>query len=299
MRPEITISIVNTNNRDVALQCLRSIYATCSEMLLEIIIVNNACTDGSSEAIRNHYPDVKIIEHEEMLGFSTNNNLALSKAAGRYLMLLNDDTITLSGAFQAMLSFADSHPDVGVVGANLLNPDMTSQKCYDFSPNPFYDGLQPFSEWLVPMRKFVSKPLEVDIVNGACMLVRTSAAQKIGYLDTRFDPLYSEEVDWCFRFKKSGWKIYHLPNARVIHLCGATMNRTPIARYERIFEKKALFFRKHYGKWTVLTYKLCLFLANLLKSLVWTLLWIFRRKNAAEEIKLHWHMVLRALFFLI
>ena len=110
--------------------------------------------------------------------------------------------------------------------------------------------------------------------------------EKIGYLDTRFDPLYSEEVDWCYRIWKAGWKIFHLPDAKVIHLGGATMNRHPVKRYERIFEKKALFFRKHHGIVALTLYKVSLFGINLVKSIVWATLW-FLRNLPAEPNKGH------------
>lgn len=295
-QPDISISIVNTNNREVVLQCLASVFETSSDLDLEVIVVNNACTDGSTQAIATRYPQVRLIEHSQMLGFSTNNNLAFAQACGRYLMLLNDDTIVQPGAFQAMVAFMDSHPEAGVVGALLLNADGSFQKCYDHNPHPLYDGLQPLSEYLFPLPPSHGLPLQVGTVHGACLMVRRSAAETIGYLDTRFDPLYSEETDWCFRFRKAGWKVYHLPAARVIHLEAKTMNRAPVKRYERIFEKKAVFFRKHYGWGTVALYKTCLFGINLAKALVWSLLWGTGKKSADDEAKIHWNMVRRALF---
>jgi GT2 family glycosyltransferase len=296
MEPDISISIVNTNNREIVLQCLDSVFATADDLKLEVIVVNNACSDNSTQAIQQYFPVVKIIEHKEMLGFSTNNNLSFSKASGRYLMLLNDDTIVKPGAFQIIVEFLDRYPDVGVVGANLLNPDGTQQLCYDYTPNPIYDGFRPLSEFILPVPKSHGKPLEVANVCGACMVVRSSVAQKVGYLDTHFDPLYSEEVDWCYRIKQAGWKIYHLPSAEVIHLAGVTMNRVPVRRYERIFEKKALFFRKHYGKGAVAVYKFSLLSNNIVKVVVWTFLWGLRKMGARDEVKTHWNMVRRTLY---
>jgi GT2 family glycosyltransferase len=211
-------------------------------------------------------------------------------------MLLNDDTIIKPGAFQEIISYLDGHPDVGVVGASLLNLDGTNQQCYDYSPHPIYDGFRPVSEFLLPIPKSHEKPLDVANVCGACMVVRTPIAKTVGYLDTRFDPLYSEEVDWCYRIKKAGWNIRHLPSAEVIHLAGATMNRIPIHRYERIYEKKALFFRKHYGQGAVNVYKFSLFVNNLVKAILWTLIWGFRRNAVRDEVKIHWNIVRRALY---
>ena len=295
MNPDITISIINTNNREVVLDCLNSVFKNAGSLCLEVIVVDNACKDNSAEAIRDRFPQVTILEHEEMMGFSTNNNLAFSKATGRYLMLLNDDTIVKPNALQTMVNYMDTHLDVAVVGANLLNPDETPQLSYGYSPNPLYEGLRPFSELLLPIPPSHESPMEVGNVCGAGMMVRASVAEKIGLLDTRFDPLYSEEVDWCFRFEKAGWRIFHLPAAEIIHIGGSTMNRTPSKRYERIYEKKALFFKKHYGKGTVAIYKITLFLSNLLKSIIWLILWGFGKRNSREEFETHWNLTRRVL----
>ena len=126
--------------------------------------------------------------------------------------------------------------------------------------------------------------------------MRASAVEKIGLLDTRFDPLYSEEVDWCFRFRRAGWKIYHLPDAEVVHLGGATMNKVPVKRYERIFEKKAVFYRKHYGKSYVTIYKMCLLINNLIKSIIWAILWILGKEHARDEFHTHWNMTWRSFY---
>jgi N-acetylglucosaminyl-diphospho-decaprenol L-rhamnosyltransferase len=102
---------------------LASVFATAGDLKLEVIVVNNACQDGSAETIASQFPQVRLIENAQMLGFSTNNNLTFAQAGGRYLMLLNDDTIVQPGAFQAMVSYMDAQPEAGVVGANLFNPD--------------------------------------------------------------------------------------------------------------------------------------------------------------------------------
>lgn len=293
MNKDLSISIINTNNRNMVLECLDSIFKTTEGINLEIIVVNNACMDGSTQAIHKRFPQVNILVNESMLGFSTNNNLAFSQASGSYLMLLNDDTLVKPNAFKLMVEFMDNNPEAAVVGAKLFNPDGSTQLSYDFSPNPIYDGLRPLSEFLLPVPKSNDKPLEVDNVSGACMMVRASAVNDIGLLDTSFDPIYSEEVDWCFRFKKAGWKIFHLPSAKVIHRGGATMERNSLGRYERIYEKKGLFFKKHYGKGALTTYKAILMFSNLGKTLSWLILWSLNTDGAREEVKTHWNLVHR------
>lgn len=295
--PDITISIINTNNREVALACLESVYATAGDLDLQVVVVNNACIDGSAAEIRARFPQVELIENERMLGFSTNNNLALGRARGRYWMLLNDDTIVQPGAFQALVRFMDENQQAGVVGAALLNRDGSPQFCYDYSPNPIYDGLRPLSEFIWPPPLSRGQPLIVGYVGGACLMVRAGAAQAVGLLDTQFDPLYSEEVDWCYRFRQAGWKVYHLPQAKVIHLGEVSARKTSFARYERIYAKKTVFFRKHYGEPGAWVYKITLWVANLVKSLFWGLVGCFGQKKARQEFSIHWNIVKRAFSF--
>lgn len=297
VQPDISISIINTNNRVIALDCLESVYATAGDLSLQVILVNNACKDGSTVAVRQRFPEVEIIEHEEMLGFSTNNNLALERAVGRYWMLLNDDTIVLPDAFQEMVAFMDENQQAGVVGAALLNKDGTAQYCYDFVPQPLYEGLRPFSEHLLPHQSSQGKQLETGFVCGACLMVRAEVARKVGVLDPRFDPLYSEEVDWCYRFKQAGWKVYHLPQARVIHLGEVSKRRSSKQRYEKIYAKKAVFFRKHRGEAVTWVYKITLVITNLAKTLLWSAAWVVRRPRARQELELHWYIARKAMFF--
>lgn len=294
---DISVSIINTNNREVALACLESVFAQAGELALQVIVVNNACRDGSGEAIGARFSQVELIEQAEMRGFSTNNNLALGRANGRYWMLLNDDTLVQPGAFQALAAFLDGHPEAGVAGARLLNRDGSEQSCYGFSPNPLYEGLQPFSEYLVCKPKSKGQPLETGWVHGACLMVRAEAARQVGLLDTRFDPLYSEEIDWCYRFRKAGWGVFHVPTARVIHLGEVAARSMSVERYERIFAKKAVFFRKHFGEGTTRVYKACLYLANLIKAGLWLAAWGLGNPEARQEFRVHWNIVRRVKSF--
>jgi GT2 family glycosyltransferase len=297
MIPDISVSIVNINRRDLLLQCLESLYRTAADLNLEVVVVNNTCTDGSAEAVRQHFPQVQLIEIEAMQGFSSNNNLAMAHSHGRYLLLLNNDTIVHPGAVQELAGFLDSHPEAAVVTAQLLDADGAPQYCYDFTPTPLYEGLRPISERLRPRPKTNEQPLEVGFVPAACMLVRTAAAQQVGYLDVAFDPWYSEDSDWCYRFRQAGWKVFILPAARVTHLGEVDKRRLSPERYEIIYKKKAQFFRKHSGALAAWVYKIALFGNNIVKLLYWSLARIAGRPNAAVKVKIHAMMVRRSLFF--
>jgi N-acetylglucosaminyl-diphospho-decaprenol L-rhamnosyltransferase len=295
MQPDLSISIVDTDNREQTVRCLRSVFAHTHDLKLEVLVVDNACTDGSAEAIAAEFPQVQLIRNPEMLGFSTNNNRALAQAAGRYLLMLNDDTIVQPGAFDRMVRYADLHPQVGVVGANLLNSDGSIQLAYGYAPSPLYEAFRPLSERLVPLPRHPQEALEVDNVCGACLMVRREAVEQVGFLDPAFDPLYSEEVEWCFRFQKAGWKIIHLPEARVIHLGSQTMQRTPIDKVEWLYRRKALFFRKHGGRPALWTFKIGVLLSSLVKTAAWALFYPARRDWS--KVSAHWHVAMCSLRF--
>jgi GT2 family glycosyltransferase len=294
---DLSISIINTDNRDQILDCLRSVYANTHHISLEVIVVDNASTDGSVEAIATEFPEVKLIRNKVRRGFSTNNNLALSQATGRYLMLLNDDTIVQPGAFDRMIEFMHIHSIVGAAGPQLLNPDGSIQQSIGFIPHPLFEAFRPVSSFLRPLNWRPVVPVPVDVISGACLLVRREVVDQVGLLDANFDPLYSEEIDWCYRIRETNWQIYYLPQAQVIHLGSQTMNRVPLHKTERLLEKKALFFRKHYGRGATWLYKLGLLASSLTKVFLWALLVLPKGETAKQKVAVHWYISRRALRF--
>jgi GT2 family glycosyltransferase len=288
--PDLSISVIDTDNRELTLQCLRSLADGARRVSLELLVVDNACTDGSAEAIAAEFPDAVLLHNAERRGFSTNNNLALARSHGRYAMILNDDTIVGAGALDRLVSFMDRHPEVGAVGPRLLNADGSIQQSVGKSPHPLFEPLHPLSNRLRRLDWRPEVPTEVDAISGACLMVRREVLDQVGGLDPAFDPLYSEEVDWCHRIRGAGWPIYHLPEATVVHLGSQTMNRAPRHKLERLYEKKALFFRKHHGPGSVLAFKATLASVSALKAAAWAALVPLRGAEAREKAGLHWHI---------
>jgi len=295
--PDVTVSIINTNNRQMTLDCLRSVFANTHRVRLEVFVVDNACTDGSAEAIQAEFPQVRLIRNEHRLGFSTNNNMVFRQAQGRYLLMLNDDTLVQPGALDGMVEFMDAHPRAGVVGAKLLNRDGSNQAAFSRFYGPIGElVLKPAHLRLTLGRYDVDDSIEVDAVGGACMLIRHEAAKQVGYLDPIFDPLYSEEIDWCFRIRKVGWKIYHLPQARVIHYGSQTMDRVPLTKLEQLHRGKVRFFLKHFGITGAWCYKVTLFASSVFKVLFYGLASVVNHKTALQKARTNWHIAKRAFF---
>jgi GT2 family glycosyltransferase len=290
--PDVTISIISADNRDLLLPCLNSLFENTDSATLEVYLVDNASQDSTAEAVAAAFPHVQVIVNETRLGFSSNNNLALSRGCGRYLMLLNDDTLIQPGAIDRLVHFMDAHTEAGAVGSFLLNPDGSFQPAFARFPSPIIEGLLPTGVWSHYLVQDRAEPFVVDSVCGAAMLVRREVVEQIGLLDTAFDPIYSEEVDWCYRIKQAGWKIYAIPDSQIIHYGSQTMNRVVPRKYELLLAHRLYYFRKHRGRPAAELYRAGLACSTSLKLLWW---WTLGRlqKNHREKSSLHWFLLKR------
>lgn len=291
-RPDLTISIISADNLELLLPCLRSLFASSHGIALEVYVVDNASRDGTAAAVASEFPQVHVIVNSVRLGFSTNNNNVLRQGSGRYLMLLNDDTLVLDGALDALVAFMDINAGAGAVGSYLLNPDYSLQPSYASFPHPVLEAIVAATNWVESEAKRQTGAIEVDGVCGAAMLVRRTAMEQVGMLDTAFDPIYSEEVDWCYRIKKAGWHIYSLPESRIVHYGSVTMNRGVPRKYELLLSHKLLFFRKHRGRVAAGIYRATLSLTTALKAMWWTIYSLFN-PSYAERRELHWYLLRR------
>ena len=194
----------------------------------ELIVVDNCSTDGTVRYIQRHHPNVKVYVNNRVKGFAANNNFAIQRSKGDYILLLNPDIQVLPDSIDNLIRFMEEHPDVGLVGPKLLNPDFTVQ----YSSRRFIDGytlLLRLLNWgsdnpqqtrlveylMKKMDRSHSQP--VDWLIGAAMIVRRKAILDVGLMDENFF-LYIEDQDWCYRMWKAGWKVYYLPEAQMIHV---------------------------------------------------------------------------------
>ncbi|MBW2674472.1 MAG: glycosyltransferase family 2 protein [Deltaproteobacteria bacterium] len=257
---DITTVIVNWNTRDLLRDCLESVYKTVRGMTVEVIVVDNASQDGSVAMVREAFPGVDIIENSENRGFSAANNQALRVMRGRYALLLNTDAVLTEGAVHELFAFMEDHDEAAMAGGQLLNQDGSRQNSIANFPTLFSLLMNaPLLESLFPGR-YPSKryehkgPLAVESVIGACMLVRKGSMNEVGLLDEGYF-FFFEETDWAFRMNEAGWKIYHVPSARIYHLQGRSIGRAARSRIE--------FYRSRYrffGKWKGHSYKRAVFM---------------------------------------
>jgi len=242
---DLSIIIVNWNTSELLQQCLNSIRESGSHLSMEIIVVDNASTDESVKVVRKEFPSVILIENQKNLGFASANNQGLSIAKGQYILLLNSDTIITVGVLDALLEVANSHPEVGVIGPQLLNMDKSVQESWSSFPSFASELLGRNFRNRTPVEN-VAQTFDVDWVGGACILVRVKTINEVGKLDPEYF-FYSEEMDWCFRIKQKNWKVWYLAAVQIYHLGGGSSDRASLKQLVLLYRSKLLFFKKHHG----------------------------------------------------
>lgn len=253
---ELSVVIVSYNSQAHLRACLGSLLPQVGTRGGEVIVVDNASTDGSPDVVRQ-FPGVRLVENAVNLGFVRAVNQALKLVRGRFILLLNPDTEVRPGAVAALLEFMAEHPRVGLVGPKLLYPDGTVQPSRRRFPGLavlFTEGT--FIQWHFPglgiFRRFychdlpADAPHPVDWVTGACMLVRREAVEQVGPMDERFF-MYSEELDWCRRLWAAGWQVYYVPGAEVVHQEAASSRQDPVRQRANFYASRWKYAAKYYG----------------------------------------------------
>ncbi len=255
---DLSVIIVNYNVKEFLLNSLDSITKAAKNISIEIIVVDNASDDGSIEALKEKYPDVILIENKKNVGFGKANNQALEIAKGNYFLLLNPDTIVREDTFEKMLDFFHSHPEAGIAGCKVLNPDGTLQlACRRGFPGPWtsFTKVMGLSS-LFPKSKLFARynltylneneTYEVDAVSGAFLMLKKEAYEKIGGFDPQFF-MYGEDLDLCYRVQKAGFKVFYFHETEIIHYKGESTKRSSIDETSVFYDAMHLFVKKHFS----------------------------------------------------
>jgi GT2 family glycosyltransferase len=306
----LSIAIVSWNTRDLLRDCLSSVFENLDNLKAEVVVVDNGSTDGSAEMVRNEFPQVNLVEAGENLGFTRANNLAYKLSNGKYFLLLNSDTVVLPDALSRMLRFMEAYPVAGAVGCRLLNGDGTLQRscsCFPTVTTELFDAL--YLSKLFPKSQIFGKGAmsywdfssirEVEFAGGSCLMLRRTALEVVGLLDEKFF-MYSEEIDLCYRLKCNDWKVFFIPDARVIHYGGQSskldVNRTSV----ELCRSKYKFMRKHYGLASATAYRTVVLLSSGARLMVWGAKSIFgsnkhiyRQKVSVQGRLLSWAVITR------
>jgi GT2 family glycosyltransferase len=253
---DLSVVIPSYNTRDLMEQALRTVAEAAEGIRVQVIVVDNASRDGSADMVAEKFPAVELIRNERNLGFGGANNAAFARARGRHVLLLNSDTIVRPDTLRTMVTFMDEHPEAGAAGCRILNPDGTLQlDCRRSFPTPaaaFYkltglSRLFPSSHRLARYNLTYLDPEEVnevDALSGSCMIVRSQVLEQVGGFDEAYF-MYGEDLDWCFRMREAGWKIYYTPATEIIHFRGESGRAESMRIQYRKNEAMAIFVSKH------------------------------------------------------
>ncbi|HOX29092.1 MAG TPA: glycosyltransferase family 2 protein [bacterium] len=254
---DLAIIIVSYKTKDLLDRCLASVFTLDHSFTHRVVVVDNNSNDGTKEMVIGKYPDALYVENENNVGFSVANNQGIRKSDSRFILLLNPDTEVNQSAIASMLKFLENNHGVGVVGCQLLNSDGTDQTSSFkfpiplsryFEKMPFYDKLS--RKVLKINEKHLVVPVEgaekVDIVKGACLMIRRETANQVGLLDEN-SFLYADDIDWCIRTAKRGWSSYILRNVNIIHHGYASTEQEPYITITSSRRSAIYLYKKHYS----------------------------------------------------
>ena len=305
--PEITVSIVSYNTRDLLRACLCSLTERqqAGEASLEVVVADNGSTDGSLEMAQAEFPAVRVIATGGNVGYGRANNAALAGARGRYVFILNSDTEVEPGALAAMRDFLDGHPEAGAAGAQLLLPDGSIQPSCAEDPtlgSVFWE--QTYLYKLLPGNRVTGgyamtywdyrTPRPVEQVCGACLMVRRELFESLGGFDPHFF-MYFEDTDLCVRIRRTGTQIWFLPQARIRHMLGGSSGRDWRVRARMIAsynQSRYYFFSRNGGRWQGLALKSSVLLGASLRLAAWAAAALTGRATFREQARI-WFSVWR------
>ncbi len=254
LSPSLSIITVSWNTRALLDQCLASVFADPPRCAFDVWVVDNASQDQSAAFVRHKYPRVRLIENDSNAGFARANNQAMAQSDGDYVLLLNSDTVALPGMLDEMVQWMEAHPEAGIVGGTLMNPDGSFQASHGDYPTLVSELLNVagVARWFYGPY-FPSHPpvasqgaIPADWVGGACLMARRQAIAGVGPLDEGYF-MYAEEMDWCYRMTKAGRGVFSLPAARCVHWGGQSSAQVSRITPARLVAATHRFMKKHYG----------------------------------------------------
>ncbi len=254
---DLSICIVSWNVREDLARCLDSLYSDPATGNVQVVVVDNGSTDGTVTMLTERYRQVEVIANEMNRGFAAASNQGMRASGGRYILLLNPDTIVPAGALPELVKAGDRYPAAGIIGPKLLNADGSLQySCRRFPTIGAALFRSTLLGQLVPNSGSVREYLmadwdhdsvrEVDWVSGACMLLRRQMVEQIGYLDEGFF-WGSEDVDYCWRAHKAGWKVLYIPSPKIVHLVGRSTDQAVAATILRRHRSMYRLYCKHFA----------------------------------------------------
>jgi len=298
---DLSIIIVNWNTREMLRECLASIQPD-EGLPTEVIVIDNASSDGSAEMVAAEFPSMRLIRNTDNRGFGVATNQGLRVARGRHLLLLNSDTLVHGDVLMRSVQYMDAHPQVGMMGCKVLNEDGSTQLTCSRFPgfanlllqtmglnrlgSPRWLGRYQMLDWARDDER------EVEVISGCYLLARRETVAQIGLLDEAFF-LYGEETDWCRRCAEAGWKLVFAPIGCITHLGSGSSRKLSYRRDLLLSEGTVRLHGKHGGLAAAVAMWLLLFAFNCSRSLYWSLRSLVDRRLEDTERARHFRQVVR------
>jgi GT2 family glycosyltransferase len=254
----VSVVIVNWNGKAFLEQCLRSLAEDVSRHPMEILVVDNASTDGSPQMVAENFPHVRLARNEANFGFAKGNNIGIRLSTGDYVCLVNSDVKVLTDCFTKLVDFMDEHPEVGMAGPKMIGadgkvgrscrgfPNLWNMFCHAIGLDSMFPKARLFGGYALSYwSQDTSRP--VDILGGWFWIVRRKAFEEVGLLDEDFF-LYAEDMDWCRRFHLKHWGLYFLASAESVHFGGGSSRHAPVKHYIQEQRADLRYWRKHYSR---------------------------------------------------
>jgi len=276
-RPEVSVIIVNWKSAEFVRKCIESIYSNTRNLSLEIIIIDSASYDGCGEMLARDFPGVIFVQGRKNVGFAKANNLAAQRARGRDLLLLNPDTELREDSLRILVDRLSSLPGAGAVGCKLINGDGSLQtSCVQAFPTVLNQVLDSeffrrvFPRWSIwrtaPLHS--SQPAEAEAVSGACILIKREAFDRVGGFSEHYF-MYGEDLDLCFKIRRAGYRVYHIPETTIVHFGGGS-TRNSLSNFSNVMMRESVyqFLRHNRGKASAASYRAAMAGASIVRMIL-------------------------------
>jgi GT2 family glycosyltransferase len=289
---DLSIVIVSWNTKKYVEECLTSLRTIDGDLTSEIIVVDNASTDGTPEMIRTQFPNVRLIETGANLGFARGNNVGIKEVTGRYICLVNSDVNVPRDCLPKMHAYLEKNPTIGLLGPGMLRTDGRVHRSGMRIPtlwtiflralflDSLFKGTGVFGGFLMKDFQF-DQTRDIDVLNGWLWMARREALEHVGPLDDRFF-MYAEDVDWCKRFHMAGWRVVFYPEAKALHYGGASSANAP-SRFNVEMQRANLqFWKKYHGRISLFFYLLLSCLSYAIRAAGWALVYLAKRTSRSR-----------------
>lgn len=301
--PALSVITVTWNGKRYVEECLQSLAQNVN-IPAEFVVVDNASTDGTPDLIERTFPQFKLIRNSQNLGFARANNLGIRVSRAKYLCLVNSDVVVPSGCISSLYEYLEAHPDVGVVGPQMLGSDREVHRSSMRLPtlrNAFgralaLDRVAIASRILGGqlMRDFShDRTCDVEVLNGWFWMIRREAVDQVGLLDERFF-MYGEDLDWCRRFRQAGWRVVFYSGARALHYGGGSSKIAPVRFYLEMHQANLQYWQKYHGTLATVLYEGMLMAHHLIRLFGHSVAYLLssrRRSEMAAKIKRSWILI--------